>query len=56
MAIKVDKVKCIGCGACSVTCPQVFELKDGKSIVKAQKKLPCVDQAIAECPVQAITK
>ncbi len=56
MAIKVDKAKCIGCGACSTACPQVFVLKAGKSVVKAQKKLPCVDQAIAECPVQAISK
>jgi len=56
MAIKVDKAKCIGCGACASVCGQVFEIKGGKSQVKAQKDLPCVNQAIAACPVQAIKK
>ena len=54
--IKVDKKKCIGCGACAATCPEVFEMdKDGKAKVKAQKKIPCVKEAIDSCPVDAIS-
>ncbi len=55
MTIKVDKVKCIGCGACESLCHQVFVLKDGKAIVKAQKNIPCVKEAAEACPVEAIT-
>ena len=55
MAIKVDKEKCIGCGLCESLCPQVFVLKDGKAIVKAQKNIPCVKEAKDVCPVNAIT-
>ena len=55
--VKVDKKKCIGCGACASICPEVFEMdKDGKSKVKAQKNLPCVKEAIDNCPAQAISK
>jgi ferredoxin len=55
MAIKINKEKCIGCGACNSTCPEVFDMgSDGKAKVKAQKKLPCVKKAIDECPVNAI--
>ena len=32
--VSVDKNKCIGCGACVSICEGVFEMKDGKSIVK----------------------
>ncbi|HTY44054.1 MAG TPA: ferredoxin [Patescibacteria group bacterium] len=54
--VKVDKEKCIGCGLCSSLCPEVFEMqKDGKAGVKAQKKLPCVKDAIESCPVNAIS-
>jgi ferredoxin len=54
--IKVDKEKCIGCGACEAVCPQVFKLKNEKAEVKAQKNLPCVQDAIESCPTNAITK
>ncbi len=54
--IKVDKEKCIGCGLCASLCEEVFELKDGKAFVKAQKKLPCVKEAIESCPVNAISE
>jgi|TARA_B100001079_G_C16081848_1_gene370205 ferredoxin len=57
MPIKIDKEKCIGCGLCSSICEEVFEMKDDlKAYVKSQKKLPCVKEAIDQCPVEAISK
>ncbi|HLC77619.1 MAG TPA: ferredoxin [Candidatus Nanoarchaeia archaeon] len=57
MVIKVDKKTCIGCGHCTAICSEVFVMdKDGKAKTQAQKDLPCVDKAIAECPVKAISK
>ena len=53
--VKVDEGKCIGCGSCASICSEVFEVKDGKSHVKAQKDLPCVKEAIDACPVDAIS-
>ena len=57
--VKVNKGKCIGCGACESICPRVFELIDAKAQVrKGEEKsaLPCVKEAIDSCPVQAISK
>ncbi len=53
---KVDKNKCIGCGACASICSEVFEMKDGKANVKSQKTPNCVEEAINTCPVNAISK
>ena len=54
---KVDKEKCIGCGMCVSVCPEVFEINDdSKAQVKAQKNIPCVKEAISNCPVQAISE
>jgi ferredoxin len=59
--VKVDKKKCVGCGACTSICPQVFEMgKDGKAQVKAKadvkKSTKCVKEAINSCPVEAISE
>lgn len=51
--MKVDKKKCIGCGACVSVCPDVFELVDGKSKVMSDED--CED-AVGVCPVGAISK
>lgn len=54
--ISVDKNKCIGCGACSATCPNFFKMKDGKAhAVKSEvKKLTCEKEAETVCPIGAI--
>ena len=57
--VKINKEKCIGCGACASTCPQVFEMgEDGKAQVKAnaKKDTKCIKEAIKNCPVEAISK
>ncbi len=55
--VKVDKEKCIGCGACAATCDEVFEMKDGKAQVKsnANTSASCVKDAKEGCPVDAIS-
>jgi ferredoxin len=55
--IKVDKEKCIGCALCATVCPAVFVMgKDGKAMVKAQKDIACVKEALESCPVSAISE
>ena len=56
--VKVDQTTCIGCGTCAQTCDEVFEMGvDGKSHVKkgAKGNEPCVQEAIDNCPVSAIS-
>jgi ferredoxin len=59
MKPKVDRDLCIGCGLCESLCSAVFKLTDGKSSVledadyKANKE--CIQKAIENCPVQAIS-
>ncbi len=55
--VNVDQEKCIGCGLCESLCPEVFKMEanSGKAEVKAQKKIPCVKEAIESCPVEAIS-
>ncbi len=54
----VDKEKCIGCGACAAVCPanpNVFEIKDGKSVVVSPDSCINCGACVTSCPVQAIT-
>lgn len=56
--VSVNKEKCIGCGACVSTCPEVFEMDDsGKAKVKsgAKKDAKCAKEAAKNCPVEAIS-
>ena len=54
--VSVNKETCIGCGSCEAVCPDVFEMKDMKAVVKsgADSKKSCVREAIDTCPVDAI--
>lgn len=56
---KVDPDKCSGCGTCAVLCPAVFQLnEDGLSEVIKKDKYdqPCIQDAIENCPPQAISR
>ena len=56
----VDRDTCIRCGACEMTCPEVFSMDDeGKSVpVKEdihENLLESAQDAKDDCPVSAIT-
>jgi len=55
--IKVNKEKCIGCGACVSVCPKAFKMEDAKAVpIKADvKEITCEKEAESMCPVQAIS-
>ena len=56
MVIKVNKEKCIGCGACESSCGKVFKIVDGKAkVLDAKSKESCVKEAKDICPVDAIS-
>lgn len=53
---KIDKKKCIGCGACVAQCPsEAIELKDGKAVINAEKCTKC-GICLSICPVEAISE
>ena len=54
MKVKVDKEKCIGCGACEAICPEAFKIVDGKAKFVGTGKEKCLKDAVDSCPVQAI--
>lgn len=60
MKFKVDKDKCIGCGACGAICEEVFEIKDDgfaeaiKEEVTDEKIKEAAIDAMEGCPTEAI--
>ncbi len=58
--VKTDQDECIGCEACVEICPSVFSFDDDeeKAFVKedADTAADCVDEAIASCPAECISK
>ena len=51
--VKIDTLKCIGCGVCQNICPDGFEIINGKAQVK-NEKASCIEQAAKSCPKGAI--
>ncbi len=59
MKVRVDEDKCIGCGVCVNSCPEVFELNDdNKAIVLEDADFDScdLDEAIDNCPTDAIVE
>ncbi len=56
MAYKINKEKCVGCGACMTNCPEAIKLGiDGKAEIIDQEKLAkCEGENV--CPMEAIEK
>ncbi len=58
MKVKIDPELCVGCSLCVNTCPDVFEMKEDKAIVKTEvvssENEECARQSKDECPVEAI--
>lgn len=58
--VKINTDECIGCEVCVETCPDVFEFDDdeGKAAVieAADFDAECVEEAVANCPAECITK
>ncbi len=60
MKFKVND-NCIGCGACTYTCEEVFEIDDktglaeAKDIVVEERHKEAAMDALEACPVNAIT-
>jgi len=58
--ISVDQSICIGCGACTATCPATFEMQDTASGQKSKVIKPdademgCAKDAAEVCPVSCI--
>jgi len=54
---KVDSELCVSCGLCEQVCPDVFEMGPEVAQVKADAdpSAACIQDAIDQCPVSAIT-
>ncbi|MBN2599286.1 MAG: 4Fe-4S binding protein [Candidatus Thermoplasmatota archaeon] len=54
MAVKVDKEKCTGCGACVAVCPVEAIKVTEKAEVNEDTCIDC-GACVDECPVQALS-
>lgn len=58
MKVKIDEELCVGCGLCTNTCPDVFEMQGDKAVAKISTVPANLEdscrQAKDECPVEAI--
>jgi ferredoxin len=55
--IKVDGEKCIGCGSCTIECPNFFKLEDGVSVPilnEVEELADCLMDVEGICPAAAI--
>lgn len=59
MFAEVDKDACIGCGACSDICPEIFKLEDDELAAAYKNPVPseledAAKEAAEDCPTEAI--
>ena len=58
--VKIDQDECMGCEACVETCPSVFGFVEDEEkafvIEGSDQDVDCVDDAIASCPAECISK
>ena len=57
MKVSIDESSCIGCGLCTGTAPEVFELSGSVASVIAQPTAAneaAASEALEACPVDAI--
>ncbi|XOF34769.1 MAG: ferredoxin [Candidatus Electrothrix sp. YB6] len=58
--VVLDQEECIGCETCVEMCPSVFSFDnaEGKAYVNegANAEEDCVEESIASCPADCITK
>ena len=58
MKAQVNAELCVGCELCVNTCPDVFEMQDGKAVVKTdavpQEAEDNCKKSKEDCPVDAI--
>jgi ferredoxin len=58
MKVRVDPELCTGCGPCADICPEVFEIRDDKSVVLVKEIAAAMGDSVREaaeaCPTGAI--
>ena len=58
MRVMIDEETCVACEACVEICPEVFEMKDDKVLVKVEEvpkeAVKTCREAAENCPVEAI--
>ncbi len=58
--VVIDQDECIGCEACVEACPTVFafdsEAEKASVIDGADESVDCVEEAIASCPAECISR
>lgn len=54
MKVKINKSKCLGCGACANICPEGIKMIDNLATVK-NDNAECINEAIKICPINIIT-
>jgi NAD-dependent dihydropyrimidine dehydrogenase PreA subunit len=56
MAVKIDSMKCNGCGRCEVACPMdAIKVKNGKAVVSEDSCAEC-GACVSACPQGAISQ
>lgn len=53
--VTIDESLCTGCGLCTSTCPEVFEMGDDNFAHVKNASAECdLNEAASSCPVEAI--